>query len=192
MKNEPWVVVASSFGGVYLAFKIAKVLNASFDFIFTQKIYATKNDECEIAIVTETNEIVIHQELKEAFDINLDDIYNEAKIKHNTDIKKNIENYRGDKKRISLNNQNVLLVDEGVNTGLTMMACIKSAISCDAKSVTVAVPVLPKVTIQDIGALSDDLYFVKAPAHFLTIDYYYEELEDLNLDDIKNIIKNKE
>ena len=118
-----------------------------------------------------------------------DKVHNATK---NYSIKKNIENYRGDKKRISLNNQNVLLVDQGVNTGLTMMACIKSAISCDAKSVTVAVPVLPKATIQDIGALSDDLYFVKAPAHFLTIDYYYEKLEDLNLDDIKDIIKNKE
>ncbi|MCK5111021.1 MAG: ABC transporter [Arcobacteraceae bacterium] len=192
MQQESWIVIATSSGGVPIAFNLANKLNAKFDFIFTQKIDASKNDECEIAIITETQEIIIHEELMKVFNIKLDNIYNEAKIKYNTDIKKYIKEYRDNKEIINMRNKNVLLVDEGLNTGLTMMACIKSAISCGAKSVAVAVPVLPKVTIADIESIADDLYYVKAPAHFVAIDFYYDELELIELERIKNIIKRDE
>ncbi len=192
MQQESWIVIATSSGGVPIAFNLANKLNAKFDFIFTQKIDASKNDECEIAIITETQEIIIHEELMNVFNIKLDSIYNEAKIKYNTDIKKYIKEYRDNKEIIDMQNKNVLLVDEGLNTGLTMMACIKSAISCGAKSVAVAVPVLPKVTIADIESIADDLYYVKAPAHFVTIDFYYDELELIELEKIRNIIKRDE
>jgi putative phosphoribosyl transferase len=191
MRHEPWIVIASTIRGVRIAKQIAKELDGIFDFIFTQKIYAPRNDECEIAIVTETNEIIIRQELKEAFDIQLDYIYDQAKEKFNSNIKDDIKKYRGDKKRINLKDKNVLFVDNGINTGLTMIACIKSAINCEVRSVAVATPVLSRTTIQDLQVLIDDLYFVEAPLHFLAIDYYYEELERVNLDEIKKII-NKE
>ncbi len=189
MKQDPWIVIATSANGVPIAFNIADKLNAKFDFIFTEKINAAKNDECEIAIITETQEIIIHEELMKVFDIKLDKIYKEAKEKYNTNIKKYLKYYRDDKEIIDMKNKNVLLVDEGLNTGLTMMACIKSAISCGAKSVAVAIPILPKVTIADIESIADDLYYVQAPAHFVTIDFYYDELESIELEEIKNIIK---
>ena len=67
-----------------------------------------------------------------------------------TDIAKYKVKYRNNLDIMDLENRNVLLVDEGLNTGLTMMACIKSVINKNAKSVFVAVPVLPEVVIHDI------------------------------------------
>ncbi len=188
MDQESWIIIATSAGAVPIAHKLAKKLNANFDFIFTQKVNAPKNDECEIAIITETEEIVIHEELMKSFDIKLEDIYEKANEKYQIDIKNYIKNYRNGKNIINMKEKNVLLVDEGLNTGLTMMACIKSAISKGAKSVAVVVPVLPNVTISDIESIADDLYYVKAPAHFVTIDFYYDELEVIKEDKIKDII----
>ena len=99
-------------------------------------------------------------------------------------------NYRDNLDLIDLKDTNVLLVDEGLNTGLTMMACIKSVINEKAKSICVAVPVLPEVTVHDIESIADDLYYVEAPAHFVSIDFYYENLEYIGLDQIKEL-KNK-
>ncbi len=191
MSLEPWLIIATSAGAVPIAYKLAEKLNVDFDFMFTEKINAKKNNECEIAIITETEEIIIHEELMRSFNIKLDDIYIEAKEKYNIKLKEYIANYRDGKKIINMKGKNILLVDEGLNTGLTMMACIKSAISHHGKSVAVAVPILPKVTIHDIESIADDLYYVKAPDHFIAIDFYYETLEPIKLDNIKNII-NKE
>jgi len=189
MKEEPWVVMATSSGAVPIAYELSNQLSATFDYIFTHKINAPKNDECEIAIITETEEIIIHEELMKSFNIKLEDIYAKASSIYNTKIQDYIKKYR-DKKTISnMNGKNILFVDEGLNTGLTMMACIKSAISQGANSVVVAVPILPEVTIMDIESIADNLYFVEAPAHFITISFYYDKLDEISLEEIHNIIK---
>jgi putative phosphoribosyl transferase len=179
MQQESWIVLASSIGGVPIAKQIANKLNAQFDFIFNQKINSIKNNECEIAIITETKDIIIHEELMRSFDIKLDDIYQQANKIWNSKIQEDIEYYRNNKKIVDMKDKSILLIDEGLNTGLTMMACIKSVINCGAKSVVVGVPVLPEVTIADIESIADDLYFVDAPAHFVSIDFYYEKLPEI-------------
>jgi len=192
MSQESWIVIATSAGAVSIAYELSKKLNAKFDYIFTQKINTSKNDECELAIVTETQDIIIQEELMKAFDIKLEDIYDIANKKYNNEIQEYINRYRDGNSIINMKNKNVLLVDEGLNTGLTMMACIKSIISHQASSVVVAVPILPEVTIGDIESIADDLYYVEAPAHFVSIDFYYDTLNTVELKEIKNIIKTKE
>ncbi len=188
MLQENWIVIATSDGAVPIASRMAEKLNAQLDFLFTEKIFTPKNNECEIAIITETTEIVIHEELMKSFKLDLEEIYEVADSKYNTEIQQYKAKYRNSLDIIDLNNRNVLLVDEGLNTGLTMMACIKSVINKRAKSVCVAVPILPQVTVSDIETIADDLYFVQAPAHFVSIDFYYEKLEKVNLENIN--IKN--
>ncbi|BFU76788.1 phosphoribosyltransferase [Arcobacter sp. 15-2] len=187
MQEEKWIVLAISSGGVPIAMDLSEKIKADFDYLFTQKIFTSKNKECEIAIITETEEIVIHEELMKSFDLNLEEIYSESKGKYLDDIQKYKAKYRNNLDIIKLEGRNVLLVDEGLNTGLTMMACIKSVINEKAKSIFVAVPVLPEVTIHDIETIADELYYVKAPAHFVSIDFYYEVLEDIELEDMKKL-----
>jgi len=190
MKKEQWIILAISAGGVPIALDLAKKLNAKFDYLFTKKIFTKNNNECEIAIITETQDIVVHEELLKSFSLDLENIYDESKDMYLTDIQEYKAKYRDGLDIINLANSNVLLVDEGLNTGLTMMACIKSVISKQAKSICVAVPVLPEVTINDIETIADDLYYVQAPAHFVSIDFYYEKLEQIELEDIEKLKNN--
>jgi len=187
MQDEKWIILAISSGGVPIGIDLSEKLNADFDYLFTQKIFTSKNKECEIAIITETEEIVIHEELMKSFDLQLEDIYEESKKQYRTELKKYKAKYRNNLDIMDLENRNVLLVDEGLNTGLTMMACIKSVINQKAKSVFVSVPVLPEVVIHDIETIADDLFYVKAPSHFVSIDFYYETLEDIELEDIEKL-----
>ena len=190
MKKEQWIILAISAGGVPIALDLAQKLNAKFDYLFTKKIFTKNNNECEIAIITETQDIVVHEELLKSFSLDLEDIYDESKEMYLKDIQEYKAKYRDSSDIMNLANSNVLLVDEGLNTGLTMMACIKSVISKQAKSICVAVPVLPEVTINDIETIADDLYFVQAPAHFVAIDFYYEKLEQIELEDIEKLKEN--
>lgn len=187
MKQDDWIVLSISKNAVPMAIDIAKELNGEFDFMLTEKILAPENDECEIAIVTETNQIIIHEELMKLFSLDLKEIYKEGNLKYNDIIKRYKAKYRNSLDIIPLENKNVLLIDEGLNTGLTMMSCIKSSIVEKVKSVCVAIPVLPSVTIDDINLIADDLYYVQAPEHFVSIEFYYEKLEEFTLEDIKRL-----
>ena len=141
MKLEDWTVIASSYGGFEIAKIIANTLNGKFDIMFSEKIFAPNNEDCEIAVVTEHEEVLIHEELVKAFDISLDYVYSKSKQVFDESITRKVNRFRHGEKIEKLENKNVLIVDEGINTGLTMMACIKTAINLKAKSISVATPI---------------------------------------------------
>ena len=189
MRLEDWTVISSSYGGFEIAKIIAKALNSKYDMMFSGKIYAPNNEDCEIAVVTEHEEVLIHEELIKAFDISLDYVYSKSKQVYDESIVKIVNKFRHGEKIQKLENKNVLIVDEGINTGLTMMACIKTAINLKAKSISVATPILPTASIPTIESIADDLYFIKKLDHFVEIDFYYDGLDDVSFEDLEKIIK---
>jgi len=186
MKLEDWIVISSSYGGYPIAKIIARELDAKPDIMFSSKVYSPNNAECEIAIVTESEEVVIHEELVKAFDISLDYIFTKSRYIFDNELSSCVNKFRNGMKLSNLNNKNVLLIDEGLNTSLTMMACIKTAIHLGAKSVSVAIPILPTASIPTIESIADDLYYVKNLDHFIEIDFYYDKLEEITYEEIKN------
>ncbi len=186
MKLEDWIVIATSVGGYPIAKIIANELDANLDVMFSRKIYSPNNEECEIAIITESEEVVIHEELVKAFDISLDYIFSESKEIFDHELSIYVDNFREGETLQNFEDKNILLIDEGLNTSLTMMACIKTAIHLGAKSVSAAIPILPTVSINIIESIADDLYYVKSLDHFISIDFYYDNLEDINYEEIKN------
>ena len=189
MKLEDWTVISSSYGGFEIAKIIAKALNSKYDMMFSGKIYAPNNEDCEIAVVTEHEEVLIHEELIKAFEISLDYVYSKSKQVYDESIVKTVNRFRHGEKIQKFENKNVLIVDEGINTGLTMMACIKTAINLKAKSISVATPILPTASIPTIESIADDLYFIKKLDHFVEIDFYYDSLDDVSFEDLEKIIK---
>lgn len=187
MKIDEWIVIASSYGGFEIAKIIAKTLNAEVDIMFSEKIGAPNNEECEIAVITESEEVVIHEELAYVFDISLNYIYEQSMQIYNEALCQKVNRFRGGKKIDTLKDKNVLIVDEGINTSLTMMACIKTAITLGAKSVSVAVPIVPTASIPVIESIADDLYFIEDIEHFVEINFYYDNLEEVSYEDIEKI-----
>ncbi len=189
MKLEDWTVISSSYGGFEIARIVAKALNSKYDMMFSEKIFAPNNEDCEIAVVTEHEEVLIHEELIKAFDISLDYVYAKSKQVYDESIIKTVNRFRHGEKIQKFENKNVLIVDEGINTGLTVMACIKTAINLKAKSISVATPILPTASISTIESIADDLYFVKKLDHFVAINFYYDSLDDVSFEDIEKINK---
>jgi putative phosphoribosyl transferase len=189
MKLEDWTVISSSYGGFEIARIIANELNSKYDMMFSEKIYAPNNEDCEIAVVTEHEEVLIHEELIKSFEISLDYVYSKSKQVYEESIVKKVNKFRHGEKIQKFENKNVLIVDEGINTGLTMMACIKTAINLKAKSISVATPILPTASISTIESIADDLYFIKKLDHFVEIDFYYDSLDDVSFEDLEKIIK---
>jgi len=189
MKLEDWTVLSTSCSGYPIASIIAKELNAKLDMIFSKKIFASSNNECEIAIVIEAEEVLIHEELVKAFDISLDLIYGQSKFLYDNELSYEVSKFRNGEELTNLNGKNILLIDEGLNTGLTMMACIKSAIKLGAKSISVATPVIPTASVPTIESIADDLYYIKKLDHFISINFYYDTLDEVKFEDIETIKK---
>ncbi len=187
MKLEEWTIICLSNGGYVIGKFISEVLDAKLDILFCEKIFAPHNNDSEIAIVTEREDVVIHEELVKSFDINLDYVYAQSKKVYETSVLRKVCKFRHGEKINNLENANVLIVDEGINTGLSMMAAIKTVINLKAKSISVATPILPTASIKDIESVADELFFVKDLEHFISVDFYYKNLKNLEFEDLEEI-----
>ncbi len=185
------IFLGVSEGGTYFAYELAKKLNAPLDMLVTEHIYSSVNPELTIAMVGETEEIVIHKALTDAFDIPKDYIYNEAYNKYSNEILNYIKKYRQGERLESLEDKYVILTDECVETGLTMMAAVKTAISLGAKNIFIAVPVLDKVVYENLVTICDNIFCPHKIDDYISIEYYYKELKPFSFDEIKEIMNNK-
>jgi putative phosphoribosyl transferase len=190
-KNET-VVIAVSEGGVYFADKISRFCNAQMDLLLTEAILAPNNPEIAIAMISETEEVVMHKALIDAFEINEDYIYSEAHRKYEEDVLSYVYKYRKGKDLVSLSGKYVVLADECIETGLTMMVALKSVIERGAKNIYIATPILDKAVYENLLAICDGVFCPHNIRDYISIEYYYQNFEKLNFDEISIIVNAQE
>ncbi len=189
LKEEEWNIVAVSKGGLELGSYIKDGLKNSLEILFLEAIMAPNNPECEVARVSETEEIVLNENLIDAFDIQYDYIYGEAHRKHEEDILSHIYQYRKGQPFPSMQNQVVLLVDEGSETGTKFMTALKTVLAQKPKAVYIAVPVLPKDVLEVLETFVDDIFFLYDIDDYVETDLYYKNLEKIDDRNIEKILE---
>ncbi len=169
------IVVGISFEGILLANSLAKAIKAPLAFLFTSPILAPNNPECEIAMATETHDVVISDELVRSFEISLDYIYGEVQRQYEDKMLPLIYQYRKGNPLISLKNKRVLLVDDGIDSGLTALAAIKSVTTLQAKTIYFATPVAPAEVAKVMEEVTDGVFCLYKSNNFVDIGYYYKD-----------------
>lgn len=192
MKSEGWNLIAVSSGGLMIAHEINKRLKLPIDFIFSAGITAPQNPECELARVSETEEIVIHQALVDAFEIQVDYIYGEATRKHEEKILSAIYQYRKGEHFKSMRGKNVLLIDEGSETGLKLMCAIKTAFAQKAKAVYVAAPIMPMSVVEALDPIVDGVFCLQEIEDYIDTGYYYQEFDPIDEETIETILERRD
>jgi len=190
-KNET-VIIGVSEGGVYFADQIAKSCDAQMDILLTEPILAPNNPEVPIAMISETEEVVMHKALVDAFDINEDFVYSEAHRKYEEDVLAYVYKYRKGKDLLSLEGKYVVLADECIETGLTMMVALKSVIARGAKNIYIATPILDTTVYQNLLTVCDGVFCPHKIQDYISIEYYYQNFEVLDFDEICAIVEAQE
>jgi len=189
IRAEKWKVIAVSSGGLKIASVVAARAGVCVDMLFSEAIYAPSNQDCELGRVSETEEIVVHEELVDAFDIQYDYIYGEAHRKHEEKILASIYQFRKGMQFPNLKDEHILLIDEGCETGLKLMAGIKTAMSMDAKAVFVAIPVAPKSVAEALNQIVDEAYIVHEVNDYVKTYCYYKDFEAVSDSEIEEIVE---
>jgi putative phosphoribosyl transferase len=190
-KNET-VVIGVSEGGVYFADKISKAINAQMDILLTEPVLAPNNPELYIAMVSETEEVVMHKALIDAFGINEDYVYGEAHRKYEEEVLSYVYKYRKGKDLISLKGKYVVLADECIETGLTMMVALKSVIARGAKNIFIATPILDKGVYQNLLTVCDGVFCPHKIRDYISIEYYYKDFQRLHFEEISSMVNQQE
>lgn len=191
-KDESWKLIAVSRGGLVLSVFIRDKLSNKIDFLMSEPIMAPNNHECEIARVCEGEEIVINEDLVSSFEIKYDYIYGEAHRKHEEKIISSIYRYRKGRQFTKIENEIVLLVDEGSETGMKFMTALKAVLAQKPKAVYIAVPVIPSDVLELLEPFADDIFFLHDMDDYVDTSLYYEEFETIQDEAIEKLLEEKQ
>jgi len=192
LQDQDVVVVAISEGAVLIADRIAQALNAPMEILLSDVIYAPNNPELPIAMISEMQTLVMHRALVEAFGIDEDYVYSEAKRRYENEVLAHVYRYRQGTPICSVDDRVVILVDECIETGLTIMTAIKSMLEASATNVYVAAPILDRDVQENLIRISDGVFCPHTIRDYISIEYYYETLEKPTFETIERILKDHE
>ena len=188
-KNDKCVILAVPRGGVPIGYYIANKYHFPMDLLLTKKIGHPLNKEVAIGAVSLQDEIVDNYPY-----ISKDYIENQI-LEIRKTLQDRYEKFVGDRTPVNIKNKTVIVVDDGIATGNTLLAAIKMIRSKSPKKIVVAVPVSPTDSAQKISDKVDEFICPIITNDFIGVGGYYmnfSQVSDEEVIQLMNKINNIE
>jgi len=177
-------------GGVVVASEVARALNASLDVCLTHKLSAPDNPELAIGAMAENGQVVLDRGLiKELW---MPRGYLEAETeRQRQELSRRVRLYRGDRPPPQISNRMVILIDDGLATGSTMMAALQTLDAQAPASLIAAIPVAPPEAIRRLAPLADRVECLLSPRPFWAVGAFYDHFDQVTDDEVVELLKLK-
>ena len=183
------VIVAVPRGGVVIGNIIASQLGAKLDLVVSRKIGAPFNPELAIGAVMPDGSYFLN-DVAEMMNVSQD--YIESQIeKEVKEIDRRLIEFRGNREYYNiLEDKIVVLVDDGIATGATILASakwIKDKHNC--KQLIIAVPLAPGEILEDLKRVADKVIVLHTPEPFGAVGRFYHDFNQVSDDEVKEMMK---
>lgn len=188
-RGQDGIVYGLPRGGVVVAAEIAKALNFPLDILVTKKVGHPEQPEYAICAITEHKFLLCNQEETET--LNQKWLKTEIEAKYQEALEKSLI-YRGDQKPNSAQGKVAIIVDDGIATGLTIMAAVSDLLSSKPSKLIVAVPVIPQEVVSDLMLLVDEVVALETPSaeEFLgAVGAYYKQFPQVTDQEVTALLK---
>jgi putative phosphoribosyl transferase len=178
------VVLAVPNGGVPVAMEVASALEADLDLVISRKIPIPTTPEGGLGAIADDGTMILNEAAVKRIGLSQQQIEYEAS-KVRAEIKQRSILYKGERPLVIISGKTLIIVDDGMASGITMVAAVESARHRHPKEIVVAVPVAPAPALKQVEKVADKVVTcakVLAP-RFHAADYY-RYLNDLSDDDV--------
>lgn len=186
-KDQNPLVLAIPRGGVPIAFGIAKSLRCPLDLLMVKKIGAPRQPELAVGAVSEDGKPIFDDGLVRTLSLS-GSYLKQAADKKIQEIQEQLRKFRGSKKSESVKGRTVILVDDGIATGSTLIAAIEFLKQKKPRKIVVAAPVGAMDTVERIKKLVDDVVCPLTPENFMAVGLWYESFDQVPDEEVIRLI----
>jgi predicted phosphoribosyltransferase len=183
--RPPVLVLGLPRGGVPVAYQVARALQAPLDVMLVRKIGMPGQPELAIGAVA-TGGILVREPRLTA---ELESAFAHIAARERQELERREQIYRPGLGAPDLADKTVILVDDGLATGSTMLAALRAARKAGAESVIAAAPVASHEAIALIGADADAIVVVQTPPLLASIGEWYEHFEQLEDSEVRTLLE---
>ena len=167
------LVLALPRGGVPVAFEVARALGTPLDVMVVRKLGAPQHEEFGIGAIGPGGVQVMDEQSVIAVGATPQQI-EEIVQKETAEMQRRLSTYRGTETPMDLTDRAVLLVDDGLATGVTAKAAIKAVRKMGAKWVVLAVPVAAPDSLASLRDVADEVIAVITPSQLRAVGHWYD------------------
>lgn len=168
------LVLALPRGGVPVAYEVARALHAPLDIILVRKLGAPGHAELAMGAIAEGGVRVLNQQVISELGVSADVIERIADGEQRI-LEQRRRLYRGHRRPPAIEGARTILIDDGLATGMTMLAAIEAVRRGGPSGIIVATPVAAPESIAEIEPLVDDVVALATPEFLYAIGMWYSD-----------------
>lgn len=181
------IVLGLPRGGVPVAFAVAMTLGLELDILLVRKLGLPGQPEYAIGAVGSGGVQVLQPGVPGLMGVTQEQV-DAIAARELLEIERRSRLYRGGRAPPVLADRVVIIVDDGIATGSTMLAAVEVARRHAARRVVVAAPVAPPDTLATLAPLADDVVCLAAPLRFRAVSQWYEVFDQTSDEEVQDLL----
>jgi len=181
------IVLGLPRGGVVPAAEISAALGLPLDVIVSRKIGAPDNPELAIGAIAEGGEPHLNADVVALTGASSDYVA-KAVERQRLEIARRQQRFRQGRPLVLPEQATVILVDDGVATGATVIAAIPALRRQGIERLVLAIPVAPPDTAETLRGMVDELVVLATPAMFWAVGAHYDEFEQVSDEEVLTLL----
>ncbi|MCL5019406.1 MAG: phosphoribosyltransferase [Patescibacteria group bacterium] len=185
--NKNMLIMALPRGGVVVGKVVSEMLHLPLDILVIRKIGAPQNPELAIGAVGPEKTTFWDEEIIEKLNLRKKqkEILKKMKFKERADLENVLRN---DRKHLTIKDKTVIVIDDGVATGATVLCAQKYLKKRSAKQVILAVPVISPETLKKISLFFDKIITLAMERKFFAVGQFYRKFPQVENEEVRKIL----
>ena len=175
-------------GGIVIGFPIAQRLGAELDVVVARKLRAPWNPELAIGAVMEGGETYLNHSLINMLNVGEKYLEEETQTGLN-ELEARARAYRAARKFVPREGRHLIVADDGVATGATMIATLRGLRAANPASLWCALPVAPRDTLDTLCEIADEVWCLCCPALFQAVGQFYHRFDQVANDEVIGLLQ---
>jgi putative phosphoribosyl transferase len=181
------IVIALPRGGVPVGYEVAAALGAPLEILAVRKLGAPGNPEFAVGAIAEDGTAIVNSRV--ARRVGMSSRLLDATIERESDeLGRRIARYRGGRPALDVAGRTVVVVDDGLATGLTDLVAVRALRARGAARIVVAVPVGPPDSIAMIDREADAVVCLAAPRDLVGVGRWYRDFSPVSDDEVVDLL----
>ena len=185
--NDGVLVFGLARGGVPVAWEVAAALHAPLDVFLVRKLGVPRWSELAMGALASGGGVVMNDDVVSGLHVT-DDQIREVVASESAELARREHAYRGDRPVADPRGKVVILVDDGIATGASMLAAVRAVRAAGPQSIVVAVPVGPASACRELAREADDVVCVTTPPGFEAVGQVYDDFRQVSDDEVRQLL----